>query len=156
MYPTISKFKQVLEVSERSRKGLDYNTDFCQPMITGDVLRIRTSTAEYVNHNAPIAALLVNSDLTTTKAHAWTVRITPFLCMLLFTDLACMYKLFIRVPKGLETMCKCVSGYLREQGKALVQEEDCGKNPIQYVQVSTDLKLSMNMSTGKCTRVWVP
>ena len=52
------------------------------------------------------------------------------------TDLACMYKLFIRVPKGLETMCKCVSGYLREQGKALVQEEDCGKNPIQYVQVS--------------------
>ena len=52
------------------------------------------------------------------------------------TDLACMYKLFIRVPSGLETMCGCVSGYLREQGKALVQEEDGGKNPIQYVSVS--------------------
>lgn len=40
-------------------------------------------------------------------------------------------------------MCKCISGYLREQGKALVQEEDGGggKQPIQYVQVSVVLKL---------------
>nr|XP_054770803.1 cullin-3-like [Lytechinus pictus] len=50
-------------------------------------------------------------------------------------DLACMYKLFKRVLNGLETMCRCVSSYLREQGKALVQEEEGGKNPIQYVQL---------------------
>ncbi|XP_022087967.1 cullin-3-like [Acanthaster planci] len=60
-------------------------------------------------------------------------------------DLACMYKLFIRVPKGLETMCQCVSGYLREQGKALVQEEDSGKNPIQYVQDLLELKDRFDM-----------
>lgn len=39
-------------------------------------------------------------------------------------DLACMYKLFGRVADGLRTMSECVSGHLREQGRALVQEED--------------------------------
>lgn len=62
-------------------------------------------------------------------------------------DLACMYKLFIRVTNGLETMCKCISGYLREQGKALVQEEDGGggKHPIQYVQDLLELKDRFDM-----------
>ncbi|XP_072034382.1 cullin-3-like isoform X1 [Amphiura filiformis] len=60
-------------------------------------------------------------------------------------DLGCMYKLFIRVPSGLETMCGCVSGYLREQGKALVQEEDGGKNPIQYVSDLLELKDRFDM-----------
>ncbi|XP_071949341.1 cullin-3-like [Antedon mediterranea] len=55
-------------------------------------------------------------------------------------DLACMYKLFKRVKDGLKTMCECVSGYLREQGKVLVQEEDRGKNPVQYVKDLLDLK----------------
>lgn len=53
----------------------------------------------------------------------------------LFTDLACMYKLFSRVPNGLKTMCECMSSYLREQGKALVSEEGEGKNPVDYIQV---------------------
>lgn len=51
------------------------------------------------------------------------------------TDLACMYKLFSRVPSGLKTMCECMSSYLREQGKALVSEEGEGKNPVDYIQV---------------------
>lgn len=51
------------------------------------------------------------------------------------TDLACMYKLFSRVPNGLKTMCECMSLYLREQGKALVSEEGEGKNPVDYIQV---------------------
>ncbi|XP_070538855.1 cullin-3-like [Ptychodera flava] len=55
-------------------------------------------------------------------------------------DLGCMYKLFIRVPEGLKTMCECVSGYLREQGKALVTEDEGGKNAIQYIQDLLDLK----------------
>jgi len=50
-------------------------------------------------------------------------------------DLACMYKLFSRVPEGLQTMCKCISTYLREQGRALVTEEETGTNAIVYVQV---------------------
>ncbi|KAK2143738.1 hypothetical protein LSH36_816g00043 [Paralvinella palmiformis] len=55
-------------------------------------------------------------------------------------DLACMYKLFYRVPDGLKTMCQCVSGYLREQGKVLVAEEEGGKNAISFVQSLLDLK----------------
>lgn len=38
-------------------------------------------------------------------------------------DLACMYKLFSRLRDGLKTIADCVSKYLREQGKGLVQEE---------------------------------
>ncbi|XP_071084528.1 cullin-3-A-like [Haliotis cracherodii] len=56
-------------------------------------------------------------------------------------DLACMYKLFIRVQKGLKTMCECISKYLREQGRALVVEEgEEGKNAITYIQSLLDLK----------------
>jgi len=52
-----------------------------------------------------------------------------------YVDLACMYKLFGRVPEGLRTMCECISTYLREQGRALVTEEETGANAIVYVQV---------------------
>lgn len=56
-------------------------------------------------------------------------------------DLACMYKLFIRVPEGLKTMCDCISVYLREQGKAIVSEEgEDSKNAITYIQSLLDLK----------------
>lgn len=57
-------------------------------------------------------------------------------------DLACMYKLFSRVPNGLKTMCECMSTYLREQGKALVSEEGEGKNPVDYIQVIKAFKYS--------------
>ncbi|KAG1663118.1 Cullin-3 [Nymphon striatum] len=55
-------------------------------------------------------------------------------------DLRCMYKLFSRVPDGIKTMSECVSTYLKEQGKALVAEEDGGKNAITFVQNLLDLK----------------
>ncbi|XP_059164141.1 cullin-3-B-like [Physella acuta] len=56
-------------------------------------------------------------------------------------DLACMYKLFIRVANGLKTMSDCISKYLREQGRALVSEEgEESKNAITYVQNLLDLK----------------
>ncbi|ENN76322.1 hypothetical protein D910_04372 [Dendroctonus ponderosae] len=57
-------------------------------------------------------------------------------------DLACMYKIFGRVSDGLKTMADCVSHYLREQGKALVQEEEHqpGTNAITFVQSLLDLK----------------
>lgn len=50
-------------------------------------------------------------------------------------DLACMYKLLNRVEDGLKTMSECVSQYLRELGKSLVQEEDMNTNAVNYVQV---------------------
>ena len=46
-----------------------------------------------------------------------------------------MFKLFQRVPQGLETLRDCASKYLREEGKGLV--EDGGqKAPTEYIQVS--------------------
>lgn len=59
-------------------------------------------------------------------------------------DLGCMYKLFVRVPNGLRTMCECISSYLREQGEALVTEEEGGKNAILFVQSLLDLKDRFN------------
>lgn len=49
-------------------------------------------------------------------------------------DLACMYKLLTRVSDGLKTMSDCVSHYLRELGKSLVQE-DINTNAVSYIQV---------------------
>lgn len=57
-------------------------------------------------------------------------------------DLARMHRLFTRVKDGLKTVCDCMRGYLREQGKALVVEEEgesC-KNPITYIQSLLNLK----------------
>ncbi|KAF8769975.1 Cullin-3 like protein [Argiope bruennichi] len=56
-------------------------------------------------------------------------------------DLACMYKLFSRVHDGLKTMVACVSSYLREQGKALVTEDEGGKSDaLTFVKNLLDLK----------------
>ncbi len=57
-------------------------------------------------------------------------------------DLACMYKLLYRVSNGLETICECMSPYLREQGKGLVADDE-GKNPIQFVQVRLGRKINI-------------
>lgn len=58
--------------------------------------------------------------------------------MYFILDLACMYKLFNRVHEGLKTMVECVSAYLREQGKALVTEEEGGKSDaLTFVKVNT-------------------
>ena len=54
------------------------------------------------------------------------------------TDLARMFRLFQRVKDGLQTVCECLRTYLREQGVALVKEEETGesgKSAIAYVQV---------------------
>ena len=54
-----------------------------------------------------------------------------------------MYKLLSRVSNGLKTMIAAVSRHLREQGRALVVEEegaDGGRNAIAFVQSLLDLK----------------
>jgi cullin 3 len=56
-------------------------------------------------------------------------------------DLCCMYKLFGRVPNGLQAVISCVSAYLREQGKGLVTEEEGGKgDAVSFVQSLLELK----------------
>ncbi|CAG2107483.1 unnamed protein product [Medioppia subpectinata] len=56
-------------------------------------------------------------------------------------DLCCMYKLFCRVPSGLQAIITCISAYLREQGKALVTEEEATKgDAVAFVQSLLDLK----------------
>ena len=50
-------------------------------------------------------------------------------------DLRCMYKLLNRVADGLNTTASCVSQHLREEGKALVTEDEGGANALNFVQV---------------------
>ena len=59
-------------------------------------------------------------------------------------DLACMYGVLARVQDGLPTLAECVSQHLREQGKALVQEEEGGKNAIAFVQVMATTRVTWN------------
>ncbi|KAI4815712.1 hypothetical protein KUCAC02_005847 [Chaenocephalus aceratus] len=42
----------------------------------------------------------------------------------LWHDLACMYKLFSRVPSGLKTMCECMSSYLRSKERLSCQRRE--------------------------------
>ena len=46
-----------------------------------------------------------------------------------------MYKLLSRVVDGLRTTSSCVSQHLREEGKALVTEDEGGANALNFVQV---------------------
>ena len=49
-----------------------------------------------------------------------------------------MFRIFQRVICGQQAVCDCLQGYLREQGVALVDEEEAresGKNAITYIQV---------------------
>lgn len=56
-------------------------------------------------------------------------------------DLGCMYKLFSRVTDGLRTVCECVSLFLKEQGRSMVQEEhESTTNAVLFVQNLLDLK----------------
>ena len=61
-------------------------------------------------------------------------------------DLCCMYNVLDRVQDGLTTLAECVSHHLREQGKALVQEDDSGKNAIAFVQVLQKAKIKKNVN----------
>ena len=55
-----------------------------------------------------------------------------------------MYKLFIRVHDGLQAIILCVSKYLREQGKALVTEEEGGRIAVNFVQVKFTNYINLN------------
>ena len=65
-------------------------------------------------------------------------------------DLACMYKLLIRVDSGLKTICSTISAYLRELGKGLVAEDE-GTTAISYIQVNLTDKAFKVESSGSFT-----
>ena len=47
-----------------------------------------------------------------------------------------MYRLFYKVENGLRTICDAMSCYLRQQGKAIVSDDEDGeKNAINFIQV---------------------
>lgn len=58
-----------------------------------------------------------------------------------YDDLGCMYRLFYKVENGLRTICDAMSCYLRQQGKAIVSDDEDGeKNAINFIQKLLDLK----------------
>ena len=61
---------------------------------------------------------------------------TKFIESFTFSDLGCMYRLFYKVENGLRTICDAMSCYLRQQGKAIVSDDEDGeKNAINFIQV---------------------
>ena len=55
-------------------------------------------------------------------------------------DLECMYKLFGRVPDGLQTIKAAMSRHLREIGRALVTNPEISKNPLEFIKNLLNLK----------------
>uniref|UniRef100_A0A8C4Q7Q7 Cullin 3b n=1 Tax=Eptatretus burgeri TaxID=7764 RepID=A0A8C4Q7Q7_EPTBU len=110
---------RITEETERAVHYLDKSTE--EPIV-------RVVEEELISKHMKTIVEMENSGLVHMLKHGKT------------EDLACMYKLFGRVPNGLKAMCECMSGYLREQGKALVTEEGEGKNPVDYIQGLLDLK----------------
>ena len=68
----------------------------------------------------------------------WIRSIFMHILRFFLLDLGCMYRLFKRVKSGLRSMCDAMSKYLREQGRAIVSEdeESEGKNAVVFIQVS--------------------
>lgn len=49
-------------------------------------------------------------------------------------DLARMYSLFKRVDRGLDLMRQVLGDHLKETGRALVQDPERTKDPVDFVQ----------------------
>ncbi|CAG0912766.1 unnamed protein product [Notodromas monacha] len=114
---------RILEEAERAKHYLDESTE---------VQIVRVVEDELIKKHMKTIVEMENSGVVHMLQHDKTA------------DLACMYKLFVRVDEGLKTMVDCLSGYLREQGKALVAKEEEGKNPIGFIQSLLDLKDRFN------------
>lgn len=110
---------RITEEAERAKLYLDKQTEFRIISVVEDELIKKHMRSIVEMENSGVVYMLKNTK---------------------FDDLACMYTLFSRVEDGLKTIVDCVSGYLREQGRMLVKEEESGTNPITYVQNLLDLK----------------
>ncbi|XP_014249624.1 cullin-3-A isoform X2 [Cimex lectularius] len=110
---------RIIEEAERARHYLDESTEERIVKVVENELILKHMKTIVEMENSGVVHMLKNQ-----KAD----------------DLACMYKLFSRVFDGLKTMSECVSLYLREQGKTLVEEQEPTTNAILFVQNLLDLK----------------
>lgn len=62
-------------------------------------------------------------------------------------DLSYMYKLFVRVENGLQTIADCMSSYLREQGKNLVCIEQQTEQQSKLTNTTNQVAISTNPNT---------
>ncbi|XP_046482972.1 cullin-3-A isoform X1 [Neodiprion pinetum] len=111
---------RILEESERAKHYLDESTEpRIVKVVEEELIKIHMRTIVEME-NSGVVHMLKNQKT---------------------EDLGCMYKLFARVTDGLRTVSDCVSQFLREQGRALVQEEhEPTTNAIHFVQNLLDLK----------------
>ena len=66
-----------------------------------------------------------------------------------------MYRLFYKVENGLRTICDAMSSYLREQGKAIVSDDEDGeKNAINYIQVKVIRRSNNNLLCSFLDLFW--
>lgn len=109
---------RILEEVTRARYYLDRTTEEKIVRVLEDELINRHMRAIVDMENSGLVHMLINNK---------------------YDDIACMYKLFARVSNGLKIMSECISKYLRDQGKTIVDEHD-NKTPGVYIQSLLDLK----------------
>ncbi|RWS04386.1 cullin-3-A-like protein [Dinothrombium tinctorium] len=112
--------QRIAEEAERAKHYLDESTEALIVRVVEDELISKHMKTIVEMENSGVVYMLKNQKI---------------------DDLACMYKLFSRVPQGLQAIISCVSAYLREQGKALVSEDEGGKgDAVSFVQSLLELK----------------
>lgn len=112
---------RITEERERARHCLDTSSEPAIVKVVEDELISKHMKTIVEMENSGVVHMLKNSK---------------------YDDLGCMFRLFQRVKEGLKSMCEAMSVYLREQGKAIVaeDEESEGKNAITFIQKLLDLK----------------
>lgn len=135
--------QRLIEESERAKNYLALTTEPKIIAVLESELITRNMRTIVEMENSGVVSMLVNNRI---------------------EDLRCMYRLLKRVGGGLKTITDCLSQYLREQGKALVEEDEQQqpniataaaaapssslaavpaqppRNPVQYVQSLLELK----------------
>lgn len=124
--------QRIEEESERARRYLDEATEAKIVHVVEEELITKHMTSIVEMENSGVVAMLRDRKI---------------------DDLNCLYKLSCRVPDGLQHVINCVSTHLREQGKALVSEEEGGKgDAVQFIQVSPcDKKIPLSSLARICT-----
>jgi len=112
---------RINEERERSRHCLDSSSEAAIVKVVEDELISKHMKTIVEMENSGVVHMLKNSK---------------------YEDLGCMFRLFQRVKDGLKAMCDAMSVYLREQGRAIVseEEEEQGKNAITFIHKLLDLK----------------
>ena len=76
----------------------------------------------------------------------------PLLLQDEYEDLSRMYNLFRRVSGGQELMCNIMGRHLKETGRALVQDAERTKDPVDFVQTLLAEKAKYDRSASQPPR----